>query len=273
MLDLDMMKKYIEAANNKIRYVTFAPELDTDGSFIKFLKDRGILVGGVHTKATYREYMQAIKYGLDSSAHMGNGMSQIDRRDVNALGASLLDETLYCEMICDMIHLSKEMIQIFLRVKNHNYLMMISDSGQLSGLHAGKYRIHDQIRNILPNGKIILDNGGIAGSSKTLLSDVKSMKEELNISIEELLKMTSLNQSKFLGINAQKGSIKVGKDADFIIVDEDFGVIATFVKGKCVYQKNKTDIPYDREIGLKKSKKKGAWYNDFCMCSMYYFIN
>ena len=244
-LDIKKMEEYIKQSNHQIKYVSFAPELDKDGSFIRYLKSQNILVGGVHTNATYEEYRKAIEFGLDSSAHMGNGMSQITNREVNALGASLLDEELYCEIICDMIHLSKEMLQIVLKMKNWNRCMMVSDSGQLSGMPAGKYRIHHQNRIICEDGRIILEDGGIAGSSKTLLQDIICMRERLNLSLEDLLRFTSYNQADFLNLVSDKGSIAKGKDADFVIVDQDLNVLATFVEGKCVYQKGKTEIVYD----------------------------
>ena len=49
--------------------------------------------------------------------------------------------------------------------------------------------------------------------------------------------MASKNPAINLGIFDKKGSIALGKDADFTIVDKDFNVYATFVKGKLVYKK------------------------------------
>lgn len=246
-LDLDIMKKYIEASHGNIRYVTFAPELDEQGTFINLLKHNNIRVGGVHTDATYKEYAKAIQYGLDSSAHTGNGMSQIDRRDVHALGASLLASNLYCEIICDLIHLSKEMLQIIFRLKSDDRLIMISDSGQLAGMPPGKYKIHSQIRIVQDDGKIVLENGQIAGSSKTLLWDVKNLYQEMQIPIEKLLKMAALNPACFMGVDDRKGSIHEGKDADFILVDDNWQLVMTFVKGRCVYHRDYDSIQYDFE--------------------------
>ena len=45
--------------------------------------------------------------------------------------------------------------------------------------------------------------------------------------LENLWRVTSLNQAIALGIDDVKGSIKVGKDADIVILDDDCNVINT----------------------------------------------
>lgn len=242
-LDHARMKRYIEACHSHLRYVSYAPELDVDGTFLALLKQHQIRAGGVHTNATYAQYQKAIDAGLDASAHTGNGMSQIDRRDVGALGASLLSDSLYCEIICDMIHLSPQMIQLILRCKPADKIMMISDSGQLSGLPPGTYEIHKQTRIIQEDGKIVLKDGGIAGSSYSLFNDLRCMKQRLGLPLETLLPFVSLNPATFLGLQSQKGSIKIGKDADFIVLDENDTLIATFVEGNCVYRNSSYPFP------------------------------
>lgn len=239
-LSLDRLQGYLAAARGHLRYVALAPELDPEGDCIRFLKGQGIRVAGGHTAADYKTFQTAIRYGLDASTHTGNGMSQIDRRDVNALGAALLDKTLYNEIICDFIHIAPEMLQLYMKVKDKRYLMMISDSGQLSGLAPGRYRIHQQIRNIKEDGRILLDDGGIAGSAKSILWGMQCLETKLQIPMMDIIQMSSLNPARFLGIDQQTGSIKVGKDADFTLIDQHYNVIRTYVKGICVYDPTKT---------------------------------
>lgn len=244
-INIETMKAYIKASRNHIRYVALAPELDPDGTFIRFLKEHDILVAGGHTTSSYAEYTRAIQQGLDASTHTGNAMNQIDRRNVQALGAALLHEDLYSEMICDFIHIAPEMISIYLRIKDKHKWMMISDSGQLSGLPPGRYNIHNQVRNIKEDGRIILDDGGIAGSSKSILWGMRCLEQVLHVPMEEIVLMSSSNQANFLGIQDMKGSIAEGKEADFFILDKDYQVIQTYVKGICVFDHKYTKLNMD----------------------------
>lgn len=246
-IDIDCMKTFIQAARNHIRYVAISPELDPDSTFLSFLKQQKILVAGGHTTATYREYSNAIAHGLDASTHTGNAMNQLDRREVHALGAALLSPTLYNEVICDCIHIAPEMLTIYTRVKDKRKLLMISDSGQLAGLPPGTYKIHNQIRHVKDDGRILLDDGGIAGSSKSILWGIQCLEQTLHLPMEDIVPMFSLNQACFLGLEEHMGSIEVGKDADFMLVDKDYNVIATYVKGICVYQINTTHLPTQYE--------------------------
>ena len=49
--------------------------------------------------------------------------------------------------------------------------------------------------------------------------------------------MASINPAKNLGIDCERGSIKVGKLADFVVLDQDFEVVATIREGKIIYQR------------------------------------
>ncbi|PTK57819.1 hypothetical protein BUZ61_11775 [Staphylococcus nepalensis] len=54
--------------------------------------------------------------------------------------------------------------------------------------------------------------------------------------LDNLWRVASLNQAKSLGIDEYKGSIKVGKDADIVIVDDEINVKAMIKSGiKYIY--------------------------------------
>lgn len=243
----ETMMNYLCASHHQIRYMSISPELDPDGDFIHFLKEQNILVAGGHTTCDHAMYKKAVKQGLDASTHTGNAMKQITAREVNALGAALLQDDLYCEMICDLIHISPQMLSIYIRVKGYDRLMMISDSGQLSGLKPGRYRIHDQNRILCDDGKIVLEDGSIAGSSKSMLWGVQCLESKLHIPMENILRMTSCNQARFLNIDDHKGCIEEGMDADFVIIDPAYRVIRTYVEGVCVYDGNRA-VPMDMNM-------------------------
>ena len=59
---------------------------------------------------------------------------------------------------------------------------------------------------------------------------VANLCQNLNIPLEECVKMGSLNQAKLLNI-ADRGDIKVGMLADFNTLDEQGNLIDTYLGG------------------------------------------
>ncbi|MBP5209265.1 MAG: amidohydrolase family protein, partial [Clostridia bacterium] len=46
----------------------------------------------------------------------------------------------------------------------------------------------------------------------------------------------SLNPARNIGVAAERGSIEVGKRADFALLTDDFETVATVVSGRVVYR-------------------------------------
>jgi N-acetylglucosamine-6-phosphate deacetylase len=49
--------------------------------------------------------------------------------------------------------------------------------------------------------------------------------------------MASLNPAKAIGLDQQKGSLEVGKDADVLVLDQDLNVQLALVEGMVVVGK------------------------------------
>ena len=49
----------------------------------------------------------------------------------------------------------------------------------------------------------------------------------------EVIPMVSKNPAKLLNVFDRKGSIAVGKDADLVVLDEQYQVQKTFCRGRC----------------------------------------
>lgn len=231
------MQDYIKASRHHIRYMTLAPELENAQELMNFCIKENVLLAGGHTIATYEEYTKAIENGLSSSTHTGNAMRQMDRRDPGAYGAALLSDKIKNEVICDFFHISAQMLEVMFRIKNGGLknFMMVSDSGSMSGLAPGTYSIKGRNKHISEEGLVVLDDGTIAGSSKNMMIGLSNLESHLNKAIENICCMTSKNPAEFLGLT-NKGSIEIGKDADFVIIDENYQVLETYLEGTRIYQ-------------------------------------
>ncbi|MBA2493802.1 MAG: amidohydrolase family protein, partial [Acidobacteria bacterium] len=80
-------------------------------------------------------------------------------------------------------------------------------------------------------GKTQNERGSIAGSVITML-DAFKMFQSLGISPSEISKMASLNPARLLGIEQTHGSIKVGKRADLVAIDENGNIKLVLIGGK-----------------------------------------
>ena len=120
-----------------------------------------------------------------------------------------------------------------------------------AGLGPGKYSIlgvgcHCRgqcgkgVRNPRGRGNYVaklLTRDAFAGSVATMDRCVRKMVKLVGLSIQDAVKMATINSAKVMGVDEEKGSLAKGKDADMIILDEDVNVIMTVVGGRIVYRK------------------------------------
>lgn len=236
-IDLDVVKKIIEACQGHLKVMGHAPELNNSLALISLLKDNHIKAAITHTNADAATAKRAINDGISVATHTGNVMTGIHHRDVGTLGTVLLDDCVMCEAICDGMHLSLDMVQIILKMKGYNRVMMISDCTELSGLKPGVYG--DII--VSEDGFVKTDAGRLVGSSQPVLKGIENLVETLQVPLEDVIKMSSYNPAAFYELE-NKGYLDVEMDGDFVVIDDDYQVIETYVLGKSVYQKDKTQF-------------------------------
>lgn len=227
---------FIHASSDHIKQVSLAPELEGNLEIIKYLVSKNIIVAGAHTNATFEQAMKGIQAGLSLSTHTGNAQRSIHHREIGALGAFLLSE-ITCEIICDFVHLSPEMIQLILKLKRSDQLAMVSDSILAAGVESGQYLYQGRHMNIGKNSKSTLLDGTIAGSTGNLLLGFKNCVQNLEMPYQEAIKLTSLTPARLAGVDQHKGSLAIGKDADILILDSSLNLKTTICEGKLAFNK------------------------------------
>ena len=86
-------------------------------------------------------------------------------------------------------------------------------------------------------GKAVLSDGTLAGSVLTMAQAVRNVREwipQVN-TLNAIAQLSATNAAEALGFPA-KGALKHGYDADFVLLDRDFTVDATYIGGRCVYR-------------------------------------
>ena len=235
---VEKCEEYWKAAKGKIRYMTLAPEMEGAVDVIHWLNDHHIIAGAGHTLASDEQMQNGIREGIKVSIHTGNAMRQIDRRDIGALGAVLMDPDVVCEVICDFVHLSPRMLQMMFKIKgNMDKFIMISDSDTLAGVEPGVYMAFGKRVHVNSDGHILLDDGTIDGSSKYVLYGMMNLVTKLHLPLVTVSRMASLNPARVIGMDDTMGSIHEGKQADLMIINDQFEVEKTLVDGRAVYTK------------------------------------
>lgn len=253
-VDMAHAEKMVEAGCGKLKLVDIAPEVPGALEAIRYFKEQGITVGAYHTNANYAEANRGIDAGITVATHLGNVMTGLHHRDIGTLGACLTRPEVDCEVICDGLHISMEMIDIYFRIKDRSRFMMISDNVKYAGMPAGVYggmsgdeRSDRKTIRITDDGFVLSETGRLSGSSKPILYGIGNLVEKLHIPLEEVVKMSGLNPARKYGFADRKGSLAVGKDADFVVIDDQYQVVETWREGGKIFDAAK-DTPRCRPV-------------------------
>ncbi|MBP9987523.1 MAG: N-acetylglucosamine-6-phosphate deacetylase [Bacteroidales bacterium] len=219
-----------------IKKVSFAPELPCGDAFVTSLLAKGITPSAAHSAAKYNEFARCYAKGLRNLTHFCNQMSPIHHRDIGLVGAGLLHDTVYAEMICDKIHTSANMIQLAFKVKGIDHMILITDAMRAAGMPDGPYTLGG-LDVIVSNGAARLaSNGALAGSILQINTALRNIVEITGLPLCDALKASSLTASYSLGLN-NLGRLETGYLADIAMIDNDFNVHKTIVGGELRYEK------------------------------------
>ncbi|MFB1049950.1 N-acetylglucosamine-6-phosphate deacetylase [Paraliobacillus sp. JSM ZJ581] len=232
--DLEKFNHWQTLAKNKIKTITMAPETDPTGEFIKALSAQGINVSAGHTDAGINEMKKAISQGVSQVTHIANAMTGIHHRDIGVVGATLLLDQIKAELIADGIHVSPEMIELIYQNIGSERLMLITDALRAKCLPPGEYDLGGQMATV-NHEKAVLSDGTLAGSILRMIDAAKNMTEFTEADMQDIVQMTAVNPAKQLDIYDRKGSISIGKDADIVLIDNNWRVHYTICRGNIAY--------------------------------------
>lgn len=198
--------------------VTYAPELDADGSFADALREAGILLSMGHTDADYQRAMDAIAEGVTAASHLFNAMPPLHHRAGGPLAAALCED-IFAELICDGIHVAPETVKLAHRCKGER-LVLISDSMAGTGCPDGDYSIAG-LAVILKDGIARTVEGALAGSTANLLDEVRNLSLFADISFGKALYHASTAPATLLDLAGSIGSLRIGARADLMLMKEE----------------------------------------------------
>ena len=237
--DVAETERLIEKAHGKMKVMAIAPELPGAYDVIRCLHKHQIKVACCHTAAYAKDIYEAKKMaGFDIATHLGNGMRGIHHRDVGTLGALLLLDNIYYEVITDLNHICPDMLKIMFKLQPYSKFCLISDSNFIAGLPTGTYIRYGRENYADEKGLILNSDGRICGSGSWVLRNIKQLVTKVGVPVEQAFYMASINPARYLGTDGETVSLQTGKRADMIFVNDDFVCERTFVGGKLVYDRN-----------------------------------
>jgi N-acetylglucosamine-6-phosphate deacetylase len=160
-------------------------------------------------------------------------MSKLDHRNPNAVGAILIHPEMSCEIIADGYHVHPDLFKLLLRDKPIDKIVLVTDSLKPTGQQEGP---------LIANGEEVIfydgvfhrkTDGVIAGSGLTMIRGVKNLAA-FGFSLEDAVKAASFNPAQVMRYQG-KGSLIPGSDADIVVFDRNFNILAVTVAGILKY--------------------------------------
>ncbi|MBV6445536.1 MAG: N-acetylglucosamine-6-phosphate deacetylase [Ignavibacteriales bacterium] len=226
-----------EASRGLIKIMTIAPELDGALQVMRAAALKGVVLSIGHSTANYEQIELAIDHGAAHVTHMFNAMLPLHHRNPGVVLGALLRDELKIELIADTLHVHPAVMELLLKLKGASSIILITDSIRAGGMHEGEYEFADQ-KIYMKGSKAFLPDGTLAGSTLTLNRAIKNMIKKANAKVTESVRMASLNGAKVLNIEDRKGILAVGKDADIVVMNDDFEVEMTIKMGEIKYKKS-----------------------------------
>lgn len=210
--NLDTAGQLLEHGGGLLKLVTIAPELPGAPEVVKFFVSRGVKVNLGHTGATYAQTMACLDTGADGFTHTFNGMRLMHQHELGAGGCAMLSGT-YCEAICDGRHLNRHTVELLLKVKGLDKLILITDSMMAAGMPDGEYRLGSLDIVVTDGDARTKGEDSRAGSTLLAYDGVKNFAAFTGLPLEQAITAMSENPAKRFGLNT--GSLEPGRLAEF----------------------------------------------------------
>ncbi len=216
--DVAFVRELNQDADGLVRLVTLAPNMDGAEEFIKEMHEEVCISLG-HTAADYDCASRAMKLGAHHVTHLYNAMQPFGHRAPGLIGAAMDDPECMVELICDGYHIHPSAIRAAFRMFGPERVILISDSMRATGMENGTYELGGQEVTV-KDRKAVLKDGTLAGSA-TNLYGCMCKAVEFGIPLEQAIMAATANPAKSIGIFDYVGSIRIGKQADLLLVSEN----------------------------------------------------
>jgi N-acetylglucosamine-6-phosphate deacetylase len=242
---LSELKDLLARASGSLRMVTLAPEMEGSRALLAGLAGAGVVAALGHSLADGPTIAAAAGEGVRHVTHLFNAMGSLHHREPGVAGHVMADDRFSCDIICDGAHVHRDMVVTAARAKRGR-LALITDRIELPvqiehgapdpessassapALFDAAALRDDGVAFRLPSGRL-------AGSSLTLDRGLRNVCAMGAMTRLEAVAACSLLPARVLGLEAERGTLRVGARADFALLDADLHVAETWVAGERLF--------------------------------------
>ena len=220
-----------QAARGHVRVLTIAPELEGAPEVITEAARRGVTVSLGHSDANLEAAQRGVAAGGRHATHTFNAMRALDHRDPGILAEVLTNDNLTADVIADGFHVAPSVVDLLIKAKKLERVVLITDAMSATGMPDGHYRL-GLIDVELKAGRCTA-NGTLAGSALTLDRAVANVMNFAKLDLQQAVQAASFNPAQVARAKG-KGMLQPQADADFVALTADGKVRATVVRGELV---------------------------------------
>jgi len=235
--DHDVLRRACGDHISHLRLVTLAPELPDASRLIAELISLGVVVSAGHSNASQAEMAVALRAGVRMCTHLFNAMPPFHHREpgiIGILGSSEFRP--FFGLIADGIHVHPASLKIAAKARPDG-AVLVSDAMAALGLEEGTYNFAGAEVEVSEGRAVISGTDTLAGAAISLDECVRRFRRYCDVTSAAALEAASLHPAQVLGIEKTKGSLVVGADADFILLDDALQVQRTYIGGELVWQR------------------------------------
>lgn len=233
---IEVFHEWQEAAGGLIKKIALAPERKGAAEFVKQITSEGVVVSLGHSDATLEQASAVVDAGASVFVHVYNGMRALNHREPAMVGAAMTLKNVFGELICDGHHVHPTAAEAYMDVRGRDHVALITDCMMAGGMPDGDY-ILGEFPVVVANGTARLKEGNLAGSILKLKEAIKNVVDWGIATPQEAIMMASEVPAVSCKIDDKCGFIAPGRAADFIVLDPDMELAATYLDGVKRFEK------------------------------------
>lgn len=226
----------IEGLGDLVRVWAIDPERKYIEDFMQYAKEKtpNVIFAHGHSCATSEQIRNLAHYGVKIRTHITDaGQAQGRAQGTPGAGGDqycLYEPDMYAELICDesAIHVPPDLIKLIVKTKGVERVCLISDSMP----SRTNYKNNEQLGIWYGADLNYDDQGKLAGSRMTLDNAVRNLMTHTGYGLCHAIRMATLNPAKLLGIEHRVGSLRPGKTANLIVIDDMVHIKKVFLQGR-----------------------------------------
>ena len=226
--------------------MTLAPEI-VAAEDISRLAAAGVILSAGHTDATYEQARVGFAAGITGVTHLYNAMSPLLHRAPGVVGAAFTDDRIWCGLIADGVHVAPAALEVALRIKGADRLMLVTDAMPSVGSHDTSFLLNGR-RMTVRGGVCEGEDGTLAGAHLDMAQAVRTMRAATGADVRLVSRMASGSPAAFLGLDRERGTLALGMRADFVVLDADLQPVQTWIGGVKVAGRAPSDAHVEGEL-------------------------